>query len=124
MSESSSRRTARVAGAPDRDRSSEVRSTSIVRGAMEAAANPSEWLLPRIDAIAGKVEALVEEIVSLREELEVSGTVLPHWQSYRLATVLARVDHAAAEIVIQQSARIEAEGQLQAFDSEEASDAP
>jgi hypothetical protein len=72
----------------------------------------------RVDAIASKVEALVVEITDLRDALEEGEIVLPHMLAYRLATVLARVDHAAAEVVIQQARRTEAEGQLAAFGAE------
>jgi len=86
---------------------------------MEPAAKADELAayVLRIDAIAGQVEQLVNSIVNLREELEATGTVLPGMASYRLASILSRVDHAAAEIVIQQSRRIELlDGQLKAFD--------
>jgi chromosome segregation and condensation protein ScpB len=76
--------------------------------------------LARIDAIAGKVEELVNQIVELRDHLEESGIVLPHMAGYRLATVLSRIDHAAAEIVMQQARRMEADGQVAAFPDLEA----
>lgn len=75
-----------------------------------------EELLERVDHIATRVESLVAEIVELREALERSGELMPPMLSYRLNVVLSRMDHAAAEIVIQQSRRLEVEGQLIAFD--------
>lgn len=74
-----------------------------------------EELRRRVDAIAGDVEELVDAIVGLRSELEASGAIMPPMFSYRLAVVLSRVDHAAAEIVLQQARRLEVEGQLPAF---------
>lgn len=73
-------------------------------------------VIRRVDAIAEHVDHLVEELVQLKAKL-VDVELVP-WLSYRLAVVLSRVDHAAAEIVIQQSRRLEAEalpGQLPAF---------
>lgn len=73
-------------------------------------------VIQRVDAIAGHVDHLVEELVQLKAAL-VDTDLLP-WLSYRLAVILSRVDHAAAEIVIQQARRLEAEsvpGQLPAF---------
>lgn len=70
-------------------------------------------MLRRIERIAELVEGLVVELTGFREELEAEAIVMPHWYSYRLATVLSRVDHAGAEIVISQGRRIEANGQLQ-----------
>lgn len=81
-------------------------------------AEVAELFRRRVDAIAGLVEGLVVEIVGIREELDASGVILPPMLSYRLAVVLSRVDHAAAEIVLQQARRVEAEGQLPAFDEE------
>lgn len=78
----------------------------------------AELLRRRVDGIAGEVEALVQSIVGLREELESSGAVMPSMLSYRLAVVLSRVDHAAAEIVLQQARAQEVAGQLRAFDEE------
>lgn len=81
--------------------------------------------LRRVDAIAADVDGLVTRIVELREELEAYGVILPDRLAYRLATVLSRVDHAAAEIVLQQARQLVAEGQLEAFGHEaleEASD--
>lgn len=69
----------------------------------------------RVDSIAGDVDRLVNAIVELRTKLEDSGAVMPDMLSYRLAVVLSRVDHAAAEIVLQQARRLEVEGQLPAF---------
>lgn len=74
-----------------------------------------EELRNRVDAIASDVEALVTRIVELREELEASEELMPPMLSYRLAVILSRVDHAAAEIVLQQARRAEVEGQLPAF---------
>lgn len=68
---------------------------------------PNADVIRRVDAIADHVEHLVEELVQLKSAL-VEVDLMP-WLSYRLAVVLSRVDHAAAEIVIQQAARTEAE---------------
>lgn len=76
----------------------------------------AEGLRLRVDAIAAEVDSLVGSIVELRGVLEASGEVMPPMLSYRLAVILARVDHAAAEVVIQQARRVEAEGQLAAFE--------
>jgi hypothetical protein len=78
--------------------------------------DPNADVITRVDAIATHVDHLVEELVALKSHL-VEVELVP-WLSYRLAVTLSRVDHAAAEIVIQQSARLEAEalaGQLPAF---------
>ena len=66
-------------------------------------------MLRRIERIGELVEAIVGELTTFREELEAEELVMPHWYSYRLATVLSRVDHAGAEIVISQARQIEAD---------------
>lgn len=78
----------------------------------------AELLRQRVDGIASQVDELVESIVHLRGHLEESEALMPPMLAYRLAVVLSRVDHAAAEIVLQQARRQEAEGQLVAFDEE------
>lgn len=72
-------------------------------------------VIAAISAIETRVDGLLESVDGLRELLEASGIVLPHYQAYRLAVSLSRVDHAAAQIVMHQAKVAEADGQLVAF---------
>jgi hypothetical protein len=78
-----------------------------------------------IEGLIGRAEAQVAEIVEtigeIREVLGAHGIDLGHWQSYRLALILSRVDEAAGALIVDQARRAEAReqaelpGQLPAF---------
>jgi hypothetical protein len=67
---------------------------------MAPVAGASLELDRHLERIGQRVDALTSAVDELRGLLEAGGIVLPHWQSYRLAVTLMRVDEAAAALVM------------------------
>lgn len=74
---------------------------------MAAGAPANASIQAHLERVERRVQDLVTELDELRGLLESGAVVLAHWQSYRLAVTLMRVDEAAASLVVDQARRAE-----------------
>jgi hypothetical protein len=77
------------------------------RSAMARAASAETSVQGYLDRVERRVRDLTDELGSLRDLLASGALELTHWQSYRLAVTLMRVDEASAALVMDQAARDE-----------------